>query len=240
MVYDDAAALSRAAGLAFVGCAQRAVADTGRFVVALAGGTTPRLLYRLLATEFRLDVPWQDVHLFWSDERYVSPDDSASNFGMVRRTLLDDVPIPDDNIHPVDTSIVDPDEAARRYEQDLRLVLTSRQPRFDWMLLGLGDDGHVASLFPGSALLDEASRLVRAVTDSPKPPPVRITMTLPLICASREVHVLVSGRNKGDALLRSLEPGDALPSQLVSAGSANSSWWVDRDAAGSQLGRETR
>jgi len=218
-VFPDHAAMSFAVARAFV----KAASARARFTIALSGGGTPQRLYHLLATEFREQVPWERVHLFWSDERYVAPDHPASNVGMVRKELLEGVPMPEANVHAPRTDLIDPDEAARLYENDIRRSLGA-EPSFDWVLLGLGDDGHVASLFPGSAAVDERDHLVVAVRDSPKPPPVRLTMTPPLISLSREIHMLVAGASKRHAL-----------KEL--AGKQSATWlrpltlWVDRDAA---------
>ncbi len=229
-VFDDAQALSRAAARALVDRSRQAFSERRRFALALAGGTTPKLLYGLLASEFRDELPWQCVHLFWSDERYVSRDDPDSNYRMAREVLLDAVALPSDNLHPPEVGLPDPDEAARRYEQTIRNFFAPHEPRLDWTFLGLGEDGHVASLFPGSAALEEERRLVVAVRDSPKPPPVRLTMTLPLINGSREVHFLVSGEAKHEALAQSHRQGAELPAQRVRQDATF--WWVDRQAIG--------
>jgi len=226
--FEDREALSRAAGRALVDSARRASEKRQRFALALAGGGTPQRLYELLASEFRDQVPWQDVHVFWSDERYVPLDHPESNYRMARDVLLDAVPLPAANVHPPETEIDDPDASALRYEQEVRRVFLPEEPRFDWMLLGLGEDGHIASLFPGSPELEVERRLVVAVTESPKPPAVRLTMTLPLINRSREVHFLVSGEAKRDALAKSRREGTELPAQRVHAPKF---WWADRDAA---------
>ncbi len=217
--------MSRAVARALI----EAVSACARFTLALSGGETPKPLYRLLATEFRRQIPWERVHLFWSDERYVAPDHPDSNVGTVRKEPIDGVPIPEANVHPPRTDLSDPDDAARLYEEDLRSLL-GHEPRFDWMLLGLGEDGHVASLFPGSAAVDELDRLVVAVRDSPKPPPIRLTVTPPLINRSREIHMLVAGASKHHALEKF-------------AGKQSATWlrpptlWVDRAASS---GNDTR
>jgi 6-phosphogluconolactonase len=234
-VFEDLEELSAAAAGAFAEAARRAVRERGRFSVALAGGETPRTLYRSIAARFRESIPWSGVHLFWSDERFVPPEDAESNFRMVREPLLEGVPIPQDNVHRPETELGDPDECARRYESAVRSFSGSEPPRFDWTLLGLGEDGHVASLFPGSPALEESERLVVAIRESPKPPPVRITMTLPLINKSREIHFLVSGRGKHGILfdvLRGSENG--LPARRVQPVEGSLHWWLDRPAASSE------
>ena len=227
--------LSAAAAGAFAEAARRAVRERGRFSAALAGGGTPRTLYRSLAAGFRDSIPWSGVHLFWSDERFVPPEDPDSNYRMVRDSLLELVPVPEGNVHRPETELGDPDDCARRYEDALRSFFDPEPPRFDWMLLGLGEDGHVASLFPGAEALEERRRLILAVRDSPKPPRVRLTMTLPLINQSREIHFLVSGRGKHGILfdvLRGSENG--LPARRVEPGKGSLHWWLDRAAAASE------
>lgn len=229
-VLEDQEELSRAAARALVETAGRAATERRKLTLALAGGSTPRRLYELLASEMRSEIPWRDVHIFWSDERYVPLDDRDSNYRMAREALLDAVPLPSENVHPPETDLADPDAAAERYEEAIRRHFLPDEPRFDGVLLGLGEDGHVASLFPGSPSLEEDRRLVLAVTDSPKPPPVRLTMTLPLINLAREVHFLVSGGGKREALAASRRTGKALPAQRVRR--ERTFWWVDREAAG--------
>ena len=234
-IFEDRKGLSRAVARALVDASQRATRARGRFALALAGGSTPALLYEILATEHRDQIPWAQTHLFWSDERYVPSDHRDSNYRMVRETLLDSVPLAAENVHAPDTAAGSPDESAARYERTIRDFYAPKEPGLDWILLGLGEDGHIASLFPGAPALEETQHLVVAVTDSPKPPPVRVTMTLPLINGSREVHFLVSGESKRAALAGSRgggtgTGGDArLPAQRVRRDATF--WWVDRDAA---------
>jgi 6-phosphogluconolactonase len=194
-VFPNRNAMSLAVARSFVHSA--AAADS--LAIALTGGSTPESFYRLLATDFRSHIPWERIHVFWSDERYVKQDHPQSNVGMSRKALLDLVQIPAANVHAPDTELADADEAAAQYEQEVRNHLGA-EPCFDWMLLGLGEDGHVASLFPGSTATRERKRLVVAIDDSPKPPPLRLTMTPPLINRSREIHMLVAGASKRRAL----------------------------------------
>jgi 6-phosphogluconolactonase len=224
-VFDDLETLSAAAARALVEAANDAVRKRDRFTIALSGGETPRPLYRRLASQHREDVPWTAVHLFWSDERLVPPDHPESNVGTAR-ALLAQLPIPPENIHPPDTRVGDADVVAGRYQAELE-----RFDPLDAVLLGLGEDGHVASLFPGARSLEEGTRLVVAVRDSPKPPPVRITMTLAAIHRSRAVHVLVSGEAKREALFRALhESPPRAPAALLRAG-GQAVFWADRAAA---------
>jgi 6-phosphogluconolactonase len=230
--FETADEASRAIARAFAESVLRAVEARGRCTVALAGGQTPRRAYQAIADEHRDGIPWNDVHLFWSDERYVPLDDPESNYRMAVETLLSSVPVPRDHLHVPDTSLSRPEEAAERYENDIRNFFGPESPRLDWTFLGLGEDGHVASLFPGSdALLAPVDRLVLPIFTSAKPPPVRLTMTLELINQSREIHFLVFGRRKREILRKVLEEGETLPAQRVAPIAGTPIFWVDREAA---------
>lgn len=230
-VYPDLEALSRAAARDIAAFLREAVAQLGRCRVALAGGRTPRRLYELLAKED--GVPWAAVHLFWGDERYVPQDHPESNFRLVRTTLLERIPIPQENVHPIPTQLEDPEEAARAYEEGLRGAFGSGPPRFDLVLLGMGADGHVASLFPGSAALLDREHWVMAVRTRAQPP-VRVTLTLPVLNQAARVDLLVAGADKHDALHRALhgppDPADC-PASAVQPQEGTVIWWVDRAAA---------
>ena len=212
--FEDREAMGRAVAAAFVEAAQAVES----FTVALAGGRTVEPLYRCLA-ELQGEVPWERVHVFWSDERYVSPTDPDSNVRMARELLLNHVPIPEENVHAPRTDLAEPGEAARRYEETLR------EHSLDWVLLGLGEDGHVASLFPGRPELAEKQRIVVAVHDSPKPPPIRLTLTPAAINAAREVHLLVAGAPKRVALEAVLD------GKVLDWTAGNVMIWTDRQAA---------
>lgn len=232
-VLPDIEALSRAAAEDIVRIIRSAVSQSGECSVVLSGGTTPRALYRLLATAYRSEVPWRSVHLFWGDERYVPPDDPASNFRIVRETLLDAISIPSSNVHPMSTGRADPDAAAREYEALLDQRFNGDWPRFDLILLGLAPDGHIASLFPGSKALLEDKRRVVAVR-VPKEPPQRLTLTLPTINRAAHVYFLVAGKAKAGALHRVLVgPCDVqtCPAVGVKPMGGAVTWWVDEGAA---------
>ena len=182
-------------------------ASAGRFALCLSGGSTPKRAYEILAG---LDVPWARVHLFWGDERFVPADDERSNQRMVRQALLDQVPIPPDNIHPVPTEGLTPDAAAAAYQRVLAAyygagTLDPGRPLFDLMLLGLGTNGHTASLFPGTPVLDERTAWAAAVT--PEGEPTRITLTYPALESARDTAFLVAGADKRTMLAR-LRQGD--------------------------------
>lgn len=220
-VLPDAEALFRAAAEEVVAAAQAAVRGRGRFAIALSGGRTPGGLYGLLATDdgFRSQVAWARTHVFWSDERHVPPDHPDSNYGMVREALLDHVPLPTANVHRVRAEEGDATHAAALYEEDLRGffgVEGADLPRFDLVLLGLGPDGHTASLFPGTAALEETNRLVVA-TQGPALAADRITLTLPVLNHAACVMFLVSGAEKATAVHTVLEDRrkSLLPAQRV-------------------------
>ncbi|HMM54411.1 MAG TPA: 6-phosphogluconolactonase [Candidatus Desulfobacillus sp.] len=208
-VLDDAGALARRVAQWLL---DEARAATGSFALALSGGTTPRRLYEALAAPpCREAFPWARCHVFWGDERCVPPDDAASNFRMAREALLARVPIPDANIHPIPAGRLAPEAAAAAYEEELRafLAATARTVLFDVVLLGLGEDGHTASLFPGSPLLQESGRWVAVAGGAEGRPPVpRVTLTLPALQNARAAAFIVSGVGKRGALERLLR-GDA-------------------------------
>jgi len=194
--------------------------------LALAGGETPRGCYeRLARPPYSDSLPWGSVFVYWSDERQVPLDDPASNYAMAKAALLEHVPIPPDHVFPL---IGDPTPALRRIPAD-----ASGRPRFDMIHLGLGEDGHTASLFPGDPALREAQALVAAVHHAPKPPPERLTLTLSVINAARAVLFMVQGAAKRDALARVVRRDPALPASLVQPLDGELHFIVDRAAASS-------
>jgi 6-phosphogluconolactonase len=211
-----------------------ALAAQGPFRVSLSGGSTPKTLYTLLASdEFRSRFPWQAVSWYWGDERFVPYDDPESNFRMTREAMLARAPVPPGNIHPVPTDGT-PEDAALRYERILQdsygaATLDPARPLFDLTLLGLGADGHTASLLPGDPVLEERKRWVAVVAHGR--PEVRLTMTYPVIESSRRVAFLVAGREKAP-VLRAIRSGatDMPAARLRPVGELI--WFVDRAAAG--------
>lgn len=232
-VCDDFEELSRAAAELIADQARRAVAARGRFSLALSGGSTPRRCYELLArSPWREQVPWSQVDIFWGDERCVPAADPRSNAGMARKALLEQVPLPPSQIHPM-VCAADPEAAALAYQALLRDFFSPGEPRFDLILLGLGSDGHTASLLPGTPALQETERLVTAV-QSPGAELARLTLTLPLINLARLVVFLVSGRDKAKILRQVLVgPPDRFPAQLIAPLHGEVRWLVDRAAAAS-------
>ena len=231
-IFDDLEGLSQAAAKTFVATANSAVEANGRFTVALSGGGTPRRTYELLAQpRLRDRVRWEAVHVFWGDERCVPADDPRSNVRMAWLALLDHVAIPAEQVHPV-LYMVDPRESAADYDATLHLTFDQTLPRFDLVLLGMGEDGHTASLFPGTAALDETERWAAAV-ESKDPP--RVTLTYPVLNNASTVVFLVSGANKADALQRVIDGPSAeesLPAARVNPRQGSLKFLVDRAAAG--------
>lgn len=264
---EDGEALAREGVRRIVDAARRAISARGRFVVALAGGNTPRRLYQLLAQIESID--WTRVHVCFSDERIVSHDSAESNYRMASDTLLKLVRVPTEHIHPVPTDLP-LEEAALRYDQILRDALPKDEPRLDLALLGMGSDGHTASIFPGSRLLagvdddfllDDPTtgplrsgvptasldsfateRLCAAVSDAPKPPAERVTMTPYMLNLARQVLVLVAGDDKVAAVSAALE-SDArvaeIPIRAIAPTAGELVWLLDRKA-GRALGRPLR
>jgi gluconokinase len=236
VITPNVEALSEAAADFLVRRASEAITTRGRFTVALTGGSTPRQLYELLAAapwSGRLD--WGRCHVFWGDERMVARDHQDSNFRLAHSALLAHVPIPAEQIHRIVTESGDPAAQAAAYEADIRSVFgltTGERPRFDLVLLGLGADGHIASLFPGSTTIDEARRLVVASPPGRLPPQVdRVTLTLPVFNAARAVAFLVCGPDKAPALRRALAGDAELPASHVKPDDGVLRWFVDVAAA---------
>ena len=239
-VFPDPESLAFAAAEFITQAAQSAIQDYGRFSVALAGGNTPRLAYQRLAMPDFIDrLDWKKVQIFWGDERCVPADSPDSNFRMAKEALLDHVPVPEENIHILHGDL-DPETAALRYETELRAFFRTpgasddRPTTFDLILLGLGDDGHTASLFPGSPALSERERWVVNVDHNQPPPPLvpRLTLTLPAINAAMRIAFLVSGRSKAEILASVLtHPEERIPAQLVRPAHGHLFWLVDQAAA---------
>lgn len=233
VVLPDAAAVAREAARRFVDSALAAVESQGRFSVALSGGSTPGALYRLLAEPpYREQIPWEAVHLFWGDERCVPPSDPGSNYRLAHETLLAHVPIPPQNVHRVRGEL-EPEAAARAYERELQDFFCGPKTRFDLILLGLGSDGHTASLFPASQALDETERpalAVEAVYEDR--PALRVTLTLPVLNSARQVWFLVTGGGKAGIVQAVLKgPPGRFPAQRIRPTAGQLAWLLDGDAA---------
>jgi 6-phosphogluconolactonase len=235
-VADDANALAETAAREVVAVARAAVAARGRFTIALAGGSTPRATYRCLAEPpLSAEMPWDRTLVFFGDERGVPPDHPESNYGMARAALLSRVPIPPDQVFPIPGDAPDTDAVAADYARTLGEVFRVRRgevPRFDLILLGLGIDGHTASLFPGSPVLKETFRLVAAVHAAAASIPERITLTYPILNAAACVIYLASGAEKAKVVRAALgDRGGAVPAAMVRPTDGRLLWILDRPAA---------
>jgi 6-phosphogluconolactonase len=235
-VYPDVDLLKRAAAEHIIAICEAAMNTQGYFSIALSGGSTPKAVYELLTDKaFSRYMDWEHTHIFWGDERCVPPDHTESNFHMARLALLDNVPLPVTNIHRMKGEM-EPAQAAIEYEQMLRQFFARRRDgavRFDLVLLGLGDDGHTASLFPGTAALEETERLVLE-NYVEKLDTWRLTLTATAINAADRVTFLVSGKSKAEMLKQVLEGTEQpyeLPAQLIQPISGNLLWLLDEPAA---------
>ena len=232
-VFEDSAGLSRAAAKLFVEAARGAVAARGRFAVSRAGGNTPKPAYELLASaSFCGRVDWAKVHFFWGDERCVPPDHAKSNYRMTREALLDHVPLPAGNIHRIRGELAPPAGAAD-CEADLRKFFPDGRTRFDLIFLGLGDNAHTASLWPGTSVVNETKRLAAEVYVREQDL-WRVTLTAPALNAGRVVAFLVAGADKAEAV-RQVTSGprdvDRFPAQLILPSDGKLIWLLDRPAA---------
>lgn len=231
---------SRTAAQLVADLSARCLASRGRFTIALSGGSTPRLLYELLASPpYLATIGWEGWGVFWSDERCVPPDHHDSNYRMAKESLLDFVQVPAANVHRMQGEGV-PHVAAREYEELVKGYFRSPEPSFDLILLGIGDDGHTASLFPGTLALGERSRLVLH-NWVPEHQDYRITFTLPLINAARMVAFVVTDDSKSEPLRRVLKPAPGepvLPASLVRPSTDAVHWFLTQGAA-SLLGTGT-
>jgi 6-phosphogluconolactonase len=238
--FPDREALSRAAAETFLRLAADATRDFGVFTVALAGGSTPRRAYEIIAQTWR-DAPggpldWNRVHLFWGDERHVPPSHPESNYRTANETLIRHVPVPAANVHPISAELPDAGKAAAYYEEELRGFFQLRAgelPRFHLILLGMGADGHVASLFPETEVLEVDDRLVAAnwveMLEA-----WRITLTLPVLNDTANLVVMVAGSEKSDTLRRVIEGPHTpplLPAERLKPGAGTLLWLADKEAA---------
>lgn len=231
---DDPAERVAAFRERFERVARRAVDARGRFSVALTGGSTPERFYPSLRGA---DVPWGATHLFWGDERLVPPDDAASNYGLALRTFLADVPVPERQRHRIEGERRDAATIVERASRALRDA-AGAPARFDVVHLGVGGDGHVASLFPGHPVLDDPGARVRLVVDAPKAPPRRVTVTLPVLTGAREVWLFADAR-KAPVLREAFrDPAPALPVARVVRGARGRVVWFTDEAAAAALPRE--
>jgi 6-phosphogluconolactonase len=233
-ILSDLEAISHEAASLFVNASRNSIATRTKFAVAISGGSTPRRLYTLLSNPPYCDqVDWHKVHFFWADERCVPKEDEASNFKVAFERLLSKVPIPGGHIHRIKGE-EDPEKAATDYEADIREFFgASGLPVFDLVLLGLGEDGHTASLFPGSKSLDETTRLAVAVYLD-KPNQSRITLTVRVLNNAAQILFLVAGSSKAPVLSEILSDGEKkkdFPAGRIKPVRGTMTWLIDREAA---------
>lgn len=234
-IFGDLASLSEAAAVLFIESSARAIMDRGRFLVALSGGNTPLKLYELLAqSPYREQVAWPNVHVFWGDERCVPPEDLENNYRQAREVLLSHVPIPTENIHRVQSDL-EPETTAINYALVLKQFASPPLdwPRFDLALLGMGEDGHTASLFPGSEVNVPVPTLT-VTAQYQNRPARRVTLTPIVLNAARRIIFLVSGESKSETLANVLygeyRP-EQLPAQRIRPTDGELIWLVDQSAA---------
>lgn len=237
LVYPDLTALCRKAADHFMELAIRYARQSHQFSVVLAGGTTPRSFYTLLANDpYRSRIPWREIHFFWGDERWVSRDHPESNSRMADEVFLSQVPIPAENIHPIVVEQDDPVLSAEAYERTLQEFFKLKQgeaPSFDLVLLGLGEDGHTASLFPDSPVLTETDRLA-AVARGTGSDRARVTLTLPVFNKAKNILWLVSGAKKKSIVQKIFSKNikrRCLPAEMIQPKSGEVLWLMDQAAA---------
>jgi 6-phosphogluconolactonase len=233
-VFPDIDALSTGAIEATLRILAESVSQRGRFALALSGGHTPARMYSMWAEKYSAQTPWDRVHLFWGDERFVPQANPLSNYNMTREALISRVPIPAANVHPVPTNLPNPQGAAEAYEADLRNFFGAAAPAFDVQLLGIGVEGHTASLFPGSPALEEKQRWVAAVR-APAEPPDRLTLTPAVLNCGRNTFFLAAGKDKRQILAALRNEQDPKVSQYPAARiqpAGPVTWLLDQAAAG--------
>lgn len=235
-VFPDIDALSRGALEELLRVMQDAIKQRGRFAITLSGGHTPAKLYTLWAhaENYGVETPWDRVHLFWGDERYVPQDDPLNNYRMTRETLIEHVAIPAANVHPVPTNLPTPEKVAEAYETELRRFFGGNAPAFDLQLLGLGVEGHTASIFPDSPALEEKQRWVMAV-EAPAKPARRLTMTPVVLNEARNTFFLVAGADKRRILAALRSEPESKASQYPAAlirPAGRTLWFLDQAAGG--------
>src|SRR5436309_3902865 len=234
-IYPDTQTLSHEAARFIVRLAREAIAARGRFTIALSGGSTPKVLYGLLGSEpYRSQIDWSSVEIFWSDERCVPPNSEDSNYHLAEQVLLSKVSLSPHQVHRMPADQPDRDAASQAYTLEMQRTFgTDGIPNFDLLQLGMGPEGHTASLFPHQQSLHEQERLVMPVS-VPKPPPLRLTFTPPLLNAARHVLFLVTGSEKADAVQAVLEgpyQSEEYPAQIVRPATGEVTWMLDTAAA---------
>lgn len=232
-IFQTSEALAKAAADKVIQISKQAIENKNRFVLSLSGGSTPELLFKLLASpSYRDQIEWEKTFVFWGDERMVPSNDNRNNANRAKALLLNHIPIPSNNIHPIPVDF-EPKEAAKEYEKTLKEFFGNSEPCFDLIFLGLGEDGHTASLFPGSDVIYENKRWIRDVY-VPRQNMFRITMTPHLINKAHTIVFLVEGEKKSkilNAVLSESQQIDKLPAQVIHPGNGNLYWFLDKKAA---------
>jgi 6-phosphogluconolactonase len=230
--FHDLSELSSAAAQDVNALINKVVASRGVFYLALSGGNTPQTLFHILGTTYAKLIPWKGVHVFFCDERFVPHTDSLSNFRMTKEALLDHISIPQENIHPIPTNQLDLNTAASDYETELRKFFTDGAKGFDLAIMGIGKEGHTASLFPGSPALDEKEKWAVGVEVNAVPPR-RITLTYRVLNRAAVIYFLVSGSDKAEVMGEILESANdfhSCPATGIHSRSGKTVWWVDSAA----------
>lgn len=231
-IFENTEQLAAALAESFRTAVNQAAKENRDYFVALSGGGTPALLFQKLASApYRENIFWQHVHFFWGDERCVPPHQPDSNYGMTRKNLLDYIAIPAENIHRIFGENA-PEDEARRYASEIRQWLPLSQtgwPEFDWIMLGLGEDGHTASIFPGSVVMEDRNNIC-AVAIHPATGQQRITLTLPAINHAKRISFLVTGENKAKMVAKVLSGNEPLPAALVQPTHGILEWHLDAPA----------
>lgn len=233
-IYDSPQKLVELLALAIFDNIAQTLKSKDHFDLCLTGGETPGPLYKYLAENYRDKIPWDKIRFYWSDERYVPHNSPQSNFGLAKRTLLNHVPIEPANVFPMPTSFSDPAEASDTYQKLLESQFDSEWPRFDLNLLGLGDNCHIASLFPHTVTLGEQVRWV-ITSISPQEPTQRLSLTFPALNASHLIYFMVTGARKAEAVINALSDErieiEDCPARGVKPTDGELVWWLDKDAA---------
>ncbi len=233
-VFESIDKLVEALAAVIADCIQDVLEEKDLFDIVLAGGRTPLPLYTHLAENYRDIIPWEKIRFFWSDERYVPHNDPQSNYGMARKTLLDYVQINEANVFPFSTSYDDPAAASDAYEMLLKRLFDSEWPHSDLTLLGLGENCHIASLFPHTVTLGEQVRWV-VTSLSPEKPVQRLSLSFPVINASKRIFFFVTGAHKAEAMKRVLSKEqieiEDCPARGVRPTAGEIIWWLDKEAA---------
>lgn len=231
LVLKDSNLLAQEAAKHFIEIAKASLASHQRFTVALSGGSTPQKLYKLLASDYKHALDWSKVFVFFGDERFVPPYESESNYAMADEVLLSRIDLPEDNIFPFATIDISPEDAGHLYEKELKKFFGD-QIVFDLIFLGLGEDGHTASLFPGHPeVVNPSASLVKVVEKAPKAPATRLSFTYKLINQAQNVIFLVAGQGKAKALKNIFEGPGTVPAALVKPEKGKLVWLLDEEAA---------